>query len=107
MEKMFIWKLTPVSTDDAMWHASSHRGPLIVRAPDEESARAAAQRRFGVATRFPPGTGVAAAPWKRPSLVVAEIVEHGHHDRNGPPGVLEPSFETDLEARPSPKSRPR
>jgi hypothetical protein len=105
MKETFIWKLTPVSTDDPMWQASSHRGPVIVRAPDEESARAAAQKRFGVPTRFPPGTGIVGAPWKRPNLVITEIVEQSRHDRNGPLDVLEPSFETDLETQPPPKSR--
>jgi hypothetical protein len=104
MKEMLIWKLTPVSTDDPMWQASSHRGPLIVRAPDEESARAVAQKRFGVPTRFAPGTGLGAAPWKRPHLVVTEIVEQSRHDRKGPLEVLEPSFETDLKAQPPPKS---
>jgi hypothetical protein len=103
MKDMFIWKLTPVSTEDPMWQASSHRGPLVVRAPDEESARAVAQRRFGVPTRFPVGTGLAGAPWKRPNLAVAEIVEPSRHDRNGPLEVLEPSFDTDLKAQPPPR----
>jgi hypothetical protein len=104
---MFIWKLTPVSTDDPLWLASSHRAPVIVRAPDEESARAAAQDQFGVAARFPPGTGVVGAPWKRPNLARAEIVEHTRHATDGPLEVLEPSFETDLVMRPPPKAPKR
>jgi hypothetical protein len=105
MKDMLIWRLTPVATDDPMWQASAHRDPLIVRAPDEKSARAAAQKQFGVSMRFPPGTGVVAAPWKRPNLAVAEIVEHSRHDTNGPLEVLEPSFETDLQPQPSPWPR--
>jgi hypothetical protein len=103
MKEMFIWRLTPISTDDPMWQASSHRGPVIVRAPDEVSARAVAQRRFGVPTRFPPGTGVAGAPWKRANLVATELVERSNHDTAGPAEVLEPSFDTDLRAQPPPK----
>jgi hypothetical protein len=102
---MLIWKLTPVSTDDPTWQASAHKGPLIIRAPDEESAREVAQKRFGLPTRFPPGTGVTATPWKRTNLAVAKIVEHSRHQTNGPLEVLEPSFETDLKAQPSPKPR--
>ena len=104
---MFIWKLTPVSTDDPLWLASSHRSAVMVRAPDEQSARAEAQRKFGVAARFPAGTGIVGAPWKRPNLVRAEILGHSRHSTDGPPEVLEPSFETDLAAQPPPKPRKR
>jgi hypothetical protein len=103
---MFIWKLTPVATDDPLWLASSHRGPVVVRAPDEASARAAAQQEFGVAARFPPGTGIVGAPWTRPNLVRAEILEGSRHTTDGPLAVLAP-FETDLAAQPPPKRRKR
>lgn len=99
---MFIWKLTPVDSDDPSWQASSHRGPVVVRAPDEQSAREEAQDAFGVPTRFPPGTGFGLAPWKRPALARAEILEQSRHDADGPVGVLEPSFDTDLGAQPRP-----
>jgi len=59
---MFIWKLTPTSRDDPSWQGSSHRGAVIVRAPDEEGARRIAQKTFGVQTRFAPGMGFALAP---------------------------------------------
>jgi hypothetical protein len=104
---MFIWKLTPVAIDDPLWLASSHRAPVVVRAPDEESARAAAQQQFGVAARFPAGTGIVGAPWKRPNLVRAEILEESRHPIDGPLAVLEPAFETDLSAQPPPKRRKR
>jgi hypothetical protein len=104
---MFIWKLTPVATDDPIWLASSHRAPAFVRAPDEESARAAAQQEFGVAARFPAGTGIVCAPWTRPNLVRAEILKGSRHTTDGPLAVLEPSFETDLAAQPPPKRRKR
>jgi hypothetical protein len=104
---MLIWKLTPVSTDDPLWLASSHRAPVIVRASDEVSARAAAQAQFGVAARFPAGTRIVGAPWKRPSLVHAEILEESRHTIEGPLAVLHPSFETDLAARPPPKAPKR
>lgn len=71
--------------------------PVVVRAPDEESAREEAQKCFGLATRFPPGQGIAAAPWKRPNLVHSEIIEDRRYETDGPVEVLEPSFETDLE----------
>jgi hypothetical protein len=104
---MLIWKLTPVSIGDPFWLASSHRAPAIVRAPDEESARAAAQEQFGVAARFPAGTRIIGAPWKRPHLTRAEIVTRSRHAADGPLAVLEPSFETDLAARPPPRAPKR
>jgi hypothetical protein len=100
---MLIWKLTPFATDDPFWLASSHRAPVIVRAPDEESARSAAQHQFGVAARFPAGTRIVGAPWMRPNLARAEVVEDSRYATDGPLEVLEPSFETDLAARPPPK----
>ena len=51
---MPVWKLTPIDLDDPNWEASSHRSAAVVRAPDEDAARAAAAKAFDVATRFPP-----------------------------------------------------
>jgi hypothetical protein len=102
MKTMRIWRLTPLLTDDPMWLGSSHRAPVLVRAPDEDSARALAEKQFGVATRFPPGTSMSAAPWTRKDLVRAEIVEQTRHEADGPLELLEPSFETDLPRHPRP-----
>jgi hypothetical protein len=76
--------------------------------PSEEPQRRAAARVQvgGFACRSSAlAPGVAGAPWKRPNLAVAEIVERSRHDRNGPLEVLEPSFDTDLEAQPPPRLR--
>jgi len=69
---MSLWKLQPLDLSDPNWEASSHRGPVIVRAPDEQAARDEAQRAFGVKTRFSPGAAVRTPPWQRASLVAAE-----------------------------------
>jgi hypothetical protein len=100
---VFIWRLTPTAPDDPSWQASSHRGAVVVRAPDEERAREEAQKAFGVQTRFPPGTAFSLAPWTRSALVRAEILEQSRHDPDGPIAVLEPSFDTDLGAQPPPR----
>lgn len=99
---MLIWKLVPVNLDDPSWQGSSHRGPVVVRAPDEERARNEAQKTFGVPTRFPPGAAYARAIWKRRELVTAEIIPPGRFGTDGTVGVLEPSFETDLARQPKP-----
>ena len=36
---MPLWKLQPLDLSDPNWEASSHRGVVVVRAPDEETAR--------------------------------------------------------------------
>lgn len=97
---MPIWKLDPVDLSDPSWQASSHHGPTLVRAPDEDAAREAAQEAFGVKTRFPPGEGLKAPPWKRPELVTAELVTEGEPEPEGPTEILAPTFETDLPAEP-------
>jgi len=89
---MAIWKLTPIDLVDANWEASSHRGPAIVRAPNEAAARAAAAEAFDVATRFPPGTGVRVPPWTRATLVKAEEITDRRYDDQGPIQVLDPAF---------------
>ena len=89
---MPIWKLTPIDLDDPNWEASSHRGLVIVRAPNEASAREAAEEAFGVPTRFPPGKGMRVPPWMRSELVRAEIIDSPIYSAEGPTEVLEPSF---------------
>ncbi len=89
---MAIWKLTPLDLKDPDWEASSHRAMAIVRAPNEQAARDAAQAAFGVKTGFKPGHGVTAPPWLRPSLVGAEKIVDGRYDPDGSTEVLEPSF---------------
>lgn len=89
---MPIWKLTPLDLSDPNWISSSHRGVAIVRAPDETAARAAAEKAFGVQTRFKPGAGVHFPPWTRPALVKAEMIEDRRYDSHGPTAVIEPSF---------------
>ncbi len=101
---MPLWKLHPVDLEDPSWQASSHRGLVIVRAPDEERAREAAQRAFGVKTGFPlrGGTrgGIIAPPWTRPNLVSAEMIKDPRFEAEGPDAVLVPSFEKDIEPQP-------
>jgi len=89
---MPVWKLTPLDPNDPNWAASSHRGPAIVRAPDEAAARAEAERAFGVSTRFKPGAGVRFPPWTRPSLVKAEMINDRRYNPDGPTALLHPSF---------------
>ena len=93
---MPIWRLEPRNLDDPNWEASSHRGPVLVRASSEASARETAEKAFGVKTRFVPGKGTHVPPWRRPQLVDAEIIENAVYTDEGPDEILEPSFARDL-----------
>jgi hypothetical protein len=64
--------------------ASSHWGVVVVRAPDEETARDKREGAFGLKTRLAPGAGIKAAPWKRASLVSAERVRDQRYEEEGP-----------------------
>lgn len=87
-----IWKLSPIDVLDPNWEASSHRGSVIVRAPDEAAARVTAAEAFDVATRFPPESGVRVPPWSRANLVKAEQIIDTRYDPQGPVQVLDPAF---------------
>lgn len=93
---MPIWRLTPIDLEDPNWEASAHRGLAVVRAPSEASAREAAEKEFGVQTRFPPGKGMRVPPWLRSELVRAEIIDSPLYAAEGPTEVLEPSFKETL-----------
>jgi hypothetical protein len=97
---MAIWQLTPLDLDDASWEASSHRGPAIVRAENEDAAREIAQQAFGVKTGFRQQHRVVAPPWKRAELVRAEHVKDPRFEEKGPDEVLFPSFEANLQPEP-------
>ncbi len=87
---MPIWELTPVDLLDPNWEASAHKGKVVVRALHEEAARSAAEKAFGVKTRFKPGAGVKAPPWKRPALVQADVIRDERYEEKGPTEILFP-----------------
>ncbi len=87
---MPLWELLPVDPRDPNWEASSYEGRIVVRAPNENAARDEAERAFGVKTRFKPGAGVKAPPWKRPALVKAEIIHDDLYEEEGPTEILFP-----------------
>jgi hypothetical protein len=90
---MPVWRLIPFDLDDRNWEASSHRGLVIVRAPSESLARQAAEKAFGIPTRFPPGKGLRVPPWLRSEIVRAEIIDNPLYPVEGPTEILEPFFD--------------
>ncbi len=89
---MAVWTLTPADLSDPNWEASSHQGPVVVRARNEEEARAVAAQAFDIKTDFRPGQGVRFPPWTRAELVRAERVDDPRFEAEGPAAILEPSF---------------
>lgn len=87
---MALWTLTPVDLADPNWEASSHRGRVLVRAPNAEAARAIAGQAFDVKTRFKPGQALVVPPWRRAALVTVARVDDPRYDAEGATEVLEP-----------------
>jgi len=87
---MAIWALTPVDLTDPNWEASSHRGRVLVRAPNRQKARAIAARAFGVKTGFRPRQGPRFPPWNRAALVTVERVYDSRFEERGATEVLDP-----------------
>lgn len=87
---MTLWRLQPVDALSRCWEASTYQGMVIVRARDEQAARSAAEKAFGTKTRFSPGTGTKAPPWRRPEFVTAEVIEDPRYDSEGPTEILYP-----------------
>ena len=90
---MLLWQLQPVDTAATCWEASTYRGQVIVRARDEAAARELAEKAFGVKTRFSPGKGMKAPPWKRPEFVTATVVDVPLYSPKGPSEILYPPQE--------------
>jgi len=89
---MAVWSLIPLDLDDPDWEASSHRGPVVVRAANERQARKLAAEAFDVKTGFPPREGMRFPPWTRAALVKAQRTDDPRFEGEGPPAVLEPTF---------------
>ena len=68
-QPLHTWKLTPTSTPSALWHLSTLRSPIHVRAAGPLEARELAAQRFCQWTRTPSGKDRAGSPWLDPDLV--------------------------------------
>ena len=68
-EHMHTWKLTPTNTPSALWHLSSSRAPIRVRAAGPFEARELAARRFAQWNACTPPKNGSASPWFDPDLV--------------------------------------
>ncbi len=89
---MPIWQLDPIDTEDPNWEASTYRGRVIVRAPDEGAARDIAQRAFAKAATRPLGEEVRVAPWRDALGVSAKLIRGEQFDEHGPDTILFPEW---------------
>jgi hypothetical protein len=87
---MPIWKLEPVNPDEHHWRASTYVGPVIVRAPDEDTAGSVAANAFGIAAEKPPGAEVPLLPWIHSWLVTCVRLDNSDFDEEGPEAILGP-----------------
>ncbi len=88
---MQLWKLTPLDLSAPNWEASTHKGPVIVRAPNEVAARKEANNKFScAANKQPIGDPVRHPPWDHVSLVSAETIDDERFEAEGPTKVLDP-----------------
>ena len=89
---MPLWRLTPTDSSNRNWQFSSHKGPVVVRAPDADMAKKAAARVFGAGSEQAIADGEGEVPWLRRGLVeVDEIADdrftvHGEVEILDPPG---------------------
>lgn len=89
-DAMPIWKLEPTSQESEFWEASTYRGTVIVRAPDEQVARQRATEVFGIAVKVRHGRSSPLPPWKDPTLARCARVKESGYPEDGPTKVLEP-----------------
>ncbi len=87
---MAIWMLEPTTRESEHWKASTYRGTIIVRAPDEKAARQRATRAFIIMVKKTRGASTPLPPWTDPTLVTCTRVENSQYPEDGPTKVLEP-----------------
>lgn len=88
---MPIFELAPIDLSDPDWRCSTHRGPCVARADNEQHARLAATLAFHIAVSRETGKPIPANPWTQKHKVEAHpVAEHGFAE-DGPQTVLAPA----------------
>jgi hypothetical protein len=87
---MHIWKLEPTAAESEDWRTSIYKGPVIVRAKDETSARLLADRAFGIAVCIKPGNDTPLRAWSQDNLVTCRHLDDSAYEKEGPEEVLSP-----------------
>ena len=87
---MSIWRLEPIDTTDNNWRASAHVGPVLIRAADEQRARAIATGAFFVAAEHVAGLEVPVNPWEYNVVVSCLPANETTFAEEGPDEILDP-----------------
>ena len=89
---MALWKLEPTEVRSDDWKLSDHHGVVIVRAPDESSARMAAKQRFSKAAKVEnPKADTPINPWGQSKLSSCTQTADPRFEPDGPTEVLDPT----------------
>ena len=93
---MHIWKLEPTDIESEDWRTSTYKGPVIVRAKDEASARLLAVEAFGIAVRRKAGNDTPLMVWSQGELVTCIRLDDSEYKKEGPEEVLSPKEQTSI-----------
>ncbi len=88
---MSIWRLEPIDTTNHNWRASSYVGPVLIRAADEQQARALATRVLNVAAEHARGSKLPVNPWNKVELVSCSRANDTTFAEEGPDEILDPA----------------
>ena len=89
IEELGIWRFEPLDAKTGLWRFSRYRGPVIVRAVNEQHARFLVAEKFGVGAIWN-GTHLQAGnPWSSPFTTSCEqLTADERWPALGPPKVL-------------------
>jgi len=90
-ENMPVYKLEPTSEDSADWQVSEYKGPVIVRAQNEDSARLKVQIEFGPFNKIEErGNDTLVPLWQNDNLVICKQLDNSEYEEEGPEEILFP-----------------
>jgi len=92
-EKMPVYKLEPTNEASYDWKTSEHKGLVIVRAQNENSARWKAEHEFGTFAKEEPGKDVTSSPWLQNNLVICKQFDSSEYEEEGPEEILFPKYD--------------
>jgi len=88
---MSVYKLEPTSEALDDWNASEYKGPVIVRAQNENSARKkVAVSEFGYWERIKELGSDVQSPWEVEEIVTCKQLDNSEYEEEGPDEILFP-----------------
>ncbi len=87
---MPIWKLEPTNIESTDWQGSYYKGPVVVRAKNDNVARDLASEKFGIAVSIELGQNTPERPWVQEELVKCKQLRNLEYEEAGPEEILSP-----------------